>query len=66
MLPYRAYKWTIQDLITQVIAIVIEIIILIIIIVDTTIAHCNIGTWSNAHTQKWNLYRTKVILPTAL
>ena len=40
------------------------VIIIIIIIFDTSIAHFNVGIWSNAHIQKWKLYRTKVILPT--
>ena len=33
-------------------------------IFNTSIVHCDIDIWSNAHTQQWDLYRTKVMLPT--
>ena len=47
MLLYRAFKWTIQDHITQVV-----IMMIIIIIFNTSNAHFNISIWSNAHAQK--------------
>ena len=37
---------------------------IITIIFNTSIVHFNIDIWSNAHTQQWDLYRTKFMLPT--
>ena len=37
---------------------------IITIIFNTSIVHFNIDIWSNAHTQQWDLFRAKFMLPT--